>query len=69
MVEYKSETERPYDGDKLGYYFSDDRFKYKEVDDKSNGGDTYSLSLCTTCMIVRPPRAFHCSACGVCVEV
>lgn len=27
------------------------------------------LSYCTTCKIVRPPRAFHCSDCGVCVEV
>lgn len=26
------------------------------------------LSYCTTCMILRPPRAFHCASCGICVE-
>jgi hypothetical protein len=26
------------------------------------------LSYCLTCCIVRPPRAFHCSTCDVCVE-
>ncbi len=30
--------------------------------------EAYNLSLCSTCMIVRPPRAFHCSTCGVCIE-
>lgn len=26
------------------------------------------MSYCTTCMILRPPRAFHCASCGICVE-
>ena len=27
------------------------------------------LSYCKTCKILRPPRAFHCADCDVCVEV
>ena len=27
------------------------------------------LSYCETCQHLRPPRAFHCSRCGVCVEM
>lgn len=27
------------------------------------------LSYCKTCQILRPPRAFHCNDCGVCIEV
>jgi len=27
------------------------------------------LSFCATCLTVRPPRAFHCNDCGVCIEV
>ena len=30
---------------------------------------TEVLSYCNTCQIVRPPRSFHCSDCGFCVEV
>lgn len=31
--------------------------------------ETLMLSYCRTCQIVRPPRSFHCSDCGFCVEV
>lgn len=27
------------------------------------------MSYCNTCQHLRPPRSFHCSQCGVCVEV
>lgn len=65
-VEYKTEAERPYDGDKNAYNFADNRFKHARIVDPNK--ETYNLSVCTTCMIVRPPRAFHCSICGVCIE-
>lgn len=28
-----------------------------------------TLSYCNTCQIVRPPRSFHCTDCGFCIEV
>ena len=30
---------------------------------------TEKLSYCTTCRLMRPPRAFHCNDCGRCVEI
>ena len=65
-VEYKTEGQRAFNGDRLGYFYSEDRFKYAMIVDPNL--DCYTLSLCTSCMIIRPPRAFHCSSCGVCVE-
>ena len=65
-VEYKREVERPYDGDRAAYFYAENRFKYAAIVDPDK--EAYALSFCTTCMIVRPPRAFHCSTCGVCVE-
>ena len=65
-VEYKSEQERAYDGQDLDYFFNENRFKYGLIVDPNK--ESYTLSLCSTCMIARPPRAFHCSTCGVCVE-
>lgn len=65
-VEYKREVERPYDGNRSAHFYSDNRFKYAQIVDPDK--DAYALSLCSTCMIVRPPRAFHCSTCGVCIE-
>lgn len=32
-------------------------------------GSCHTLSYCHTCKLLRPPRAFHCDSCGVCVEV
>ena len=58
-IEYKPESERSFHGDKLSYFFDDNRFKYAYIVDPNK--EIYCLSLCTTCMIVRPPRAFHCS--------
>ena len=65
-MEYKSEAERTFDGQRTNYFFADDRFKYAFIVDPNK--EAYTLSLCTTCMIVRPPRSFHCSQCGVCIE-
>ena len=56
-------------------FVSDERFTKMVAD---TGGETAkavienqceTLSYCRTCQIVRPPRAFHCSTCGFCVEV
>ena len=43
----------------------------EDGDRKINPGQLQQnyLSYCKTCKILRPPRAFHCSDCGVCIEV
>lgn len=65
-VEYKREVERHFDGERLQHFYSDNVFKFAKAVDPDK--EMYTLSLCTTCMIIRPPRAFHCSTCNVCVE-
>lgn len=65
-MEYKRDVERTYHGDKQDYFWQDNRYRFARIVDPNK--EAYTLSLCTTCMIVRPPRAFHCGKCGVCVE-
>lgn len=57
-------------------YYSLDKFKYLQVD-RNDSEEVQiekkkrhnKLSYCDTCKHLRPPRAFHCAQCGVCVEV
>jgi len=40
-----------------------------EEEDKNEDSQSEVLSFCATCQIIRPPRSFHCGACGVCIEL
>ena len=46
-IEYKTEGERMYDGDRLAYFFTEDRFKQSLIVDPNKEG--YVLSWCSTC--------------------
>jgi hypothetical protein len=65
-IEYTPESFRPYRGDNAAHYYDQNRFRVTHMVDPSL--DTYQLTYCTTCKILRPPRSFHCSTCGVCIE-
>lgn len=51
-------------------YYSLKKFKYFDQFDESDKDKLPTgLSYCSTCNMLRPPRAFHCNACGVCISV
>lgn len=65
-------------------YYNLNKFKYlpaNESADRAGRGNMFEhgfieprkrhnkMSYCHTCQHLRPPRSFHCSQCGVCVEV
>jgi hypothetical protein len=65
-------------------YFCLNKFKYLPAhnqNERTGQADMYAhgfieprkrhnkMSYCHTCQHLRPPRSFHCSQCGVCVEV
>lgn len=62
------------DNNYVAKYFSNNKFRYhnKEEEDKKKILDQMpceKLSYCTTCQLMRPPRAFHCNECGCCIEI
>lgn len=56
----------------LGFSMQLDPVKPSAVEKKGFGiivnGRTMLLKTCQSCLIVRPPRSFHCTECGMCVE-
>lgn len=61
-------------------FYNLNKFKYLEKTYEGNADENdqgtvpkdkkhNKMSYCNTCKILRPPRAFHCSHCEVCVEV
>ena len=55
-------------------YFSTNKFKYvshlrTDANGFSSSENPNKLSYCSTCKMLRPPRAYHCKICRMCVEV
>jgi len=59
------------DYDYIRKYFSNNKYKYygNKLDSKEDDKPHEILSYCSTCQIMRPPRAFHCGDCDVCIEI
>ena len=57
-------------------YYAVNKFKFVEPELDEEGkiiappaNKINKLSYCLSCNILRPPRAFHCGDCDICVEV
>ena len=66
QVEYVREYERDFKSSNVEHFYTEDRFRLSQVTGPKI--ESYALSLCTTCNLLRPPRSFHCRTCGVCIE-
>lgn len=82
-IEYLGKNDLAYSMDYKGItngvskYYSFNKFRYLRQRFQSDDGSVEAvdkkkkhnkLSYCESCEHLRPPRAFHCSQCGVCVE-
>ena len=66
QVEYVREYERNFKSSNVEHFYTEDRFRISHMTGPKI--ESYALSLCTTCNLLRPPRSFHCRTCGVCIE-